>query len=272
MSTSKGTGATAHAIAELLPPELLRFLFLRHRPRKAIEFDPEGDTIPGLFDEFDRIAAAVAGKPVRGELPQDPKAILRQSLVDADADVAARGRPVPAAVPPSGAAGPGAQRGPRRHAWRPRRARPLDDDRAGHPRRARPGRRRVAGVVRARPLQGRGARTSCPRASPASPRRSGSCSGSLAAEAEATRPESGDAWQDLIFGTSAAYGVSSGDAFAAIYLAFLGRLNGPRAGWLLASLDRGFVVQRLRDAAGDYPQRTPADLADAESAGAGPER
>ncbi len=74
MSTSKGTGATAHAIADLLPPELLRFLFLRHRPRKAIEFDPEGDTIPGLFDEFDRICAAVAGKPVRGELPPDPTA------------------------------------------------------------------------------------------------------------------------------------------------------------------------------------------------------
>ncbi|MCY7418237.1 MAG: hypothetical protein LH650_07035, partial [Chloroflexi bacterium] len=87
--------------------------------------------------------------------------------------------------------------------------------------------------------------------------------GSLAAEAEATQPVSGDAWQDLIFGTAATYGVSSGDAFAAIYLAFLGRLNGPRAGWLLASLDRGFAVQRLRDAAGDYPDRTPADLADA---------
>src|SRR4029079_5802955 len=96
MSTSKGTGATAHAIAELLPPALLRFLFLRHKPRKAIEFDPEGDTIPGLFDESDRIADAVAGRPTRGELPADPRAILRQSLIDADADVAveaARFRP-----------------------------------------------------------------------------------------------------------------------------------------------------------------------------------
>ena len=43
-------------------PSSLRFLFLRHRPRRAIEFDPEGDTIPGLFDEFDRICAAVAGQ------------------------------------------------------------------------------------------------------------------------------------------------------------------------------------------------------------------
>ncbi len=83
----------------------------------------------------------------------------------------------------------------------------------------------------------------------------------LAAEAEATGPGTGDAWQDLIFGTSAIYGVSSPDAFAAIYLAFLGRLNGPRAGWLLASLDREFVVRRLRDAAGDVPLRTPSEMA-----------
>ncbi len=39
-------------------------------------------------------------------------------------------------------------------------------------------------------------------------------------------------------------------AFAAIYLAFLGRPSGPRAGWLLAALDRDFVVGRLREAAG----------------------
>ena len=41
----------------------------------------------------------------------------------------------------------------------------------------------------------------------------------------------------------------AGGAFEAIYLAFLGRPNGPRAGWLLASLDRAFVLERLREAA-----------------------
>ena len=42
-------------------------------------------------------------------------------------------------------------------------------------------------------------------------------------------------------------------AFAAIYLAFLGRHNGPRAGWLLASLDKDFVVRRLLEAADATP-------------------
>ncbi|HEX3428690.1 MAG TPA: lysine--tRNA ligase, partial [Candidatus Limnocylindrales bacterium] len=59
MSTSKGRGAAAHTIAEVIPAEQLRFLFVRPRPNQVIEFEPEGtDAIPRLFDEFDRFAAA----------------------------------------------------------------------------------------------------------------------------------------------------------------------------------------------------------------------
>jgi lysyl-tRNA synthetase class I len=39
------------------------------------------------------------------------------------------------------------------------------------------------------------------------------------------------------------------DAFAAIYSAFIGKPNGPRAGWLLVTLDPAFVRQRLEAAA-----------------------
>ena len=62
-------------------------------------------------------------------------------------------------------------------------------------------------------------------------------------------PASGDAWQDLIYRSGQARGVSSRDAFAAVYAALLGRTNGPRAGWLLASLEEPFVVERLEAAA-----------------------
>ena len=70
MSTSKGRGAAAHTIAEVIPPEQLRFLFLRPRPNQAIEFDPgrAPTPIPRLFDEFDRFAAATAGREVKGEI------------------------------------------------------------------------------------------------------------------------------------------------------------------------------------------------------------
>ena len=89
MSTSKGRGAAAHTITEVLPPEQLRFLFLRPRPNQAIEFDPEGtDAIPRLFDEFDRFAAATAGREVKGEIPPGYEAIFRYALLDPHADVA----------------------------------------------------------------------------------------------------------------------------------------------------------------------------------------
>jgi len=38
----------------------------------VIEFDPEGETIPRLFDEFRPASpAATAGREVKGELPAD---------------------------------------------------------------------------------------------------------------------------------------------------------------------------------------------------------
>jgi lysyl-tRNA synthetase class 1 len=73
--------------------------------------------------------------------------------------------------------------------------------------------------------------------------------GSLATGAADAAPASGDGWQDTIFSTATACGIDARTAFDALYRAFLGRTNGPRAGWLLASLDRAFVIGRLEEAA-----------------------
>jgi lysyl-tRNA synthetase class 1 len=55
MSSSKGLGSSASEVAEILPPEVLRFLFARVPYQRAIDFDPTTPkTIPDLFDEFDR--------------------------------------------------------------------------------------------------------------------------------------------------------------------------------------------------------------------------
>ena len=58
----------------------------------------------------------------------------------------------------------------------------------------------------------------------------------------------GEAWQNRIFEVAQAAAIPTGRAFGAIYVAFLDRINGPRAGWLLSSLDQAFVVHRLREA------------------------
>ena len=60
---------------------------------------------------------------------------------------------------------------------------------------------------------------------------------------------SGEAIHALVYEISKELGMETTTlAFEAIYLAFLGRTRGPRAGWFLAFLERDFVLARLRDA------------------------
>jgi lysyl-tRNA synthetase class 1 len=251
MSTSKGQGATAQEMAELLPPELLRFLFLRHKPSKALEFDPGGDTIPGLFDEFDRIAAAVAGRPVRGELPAEPERIFRQSLVDPDADAATeavRYRPAFRHLALLLQV-PGVDLEARMTAEK---GAPLDEEE----RRILAERTTIArawlDTFAPERYRVEVQRDSLPEGVAGLSAEQRQYLGRLAGAAGEESPTSGDAWQDLIFRVAQDQALPSGAAFTAIYEAFLGRPNGPRAGWLLASLAPEFVVDRMR-AASEWP-------------------
>ncbi len=247
MSTSAGSGAAAHEMADLLPPELIRFLFLRHKPKKALEFDPGGDAIPGLFDEFDRLAAAVDGRPVRGELPADYERIFRLSLVDPDADVAAeaaRFRPpfrhltLLVQVPGVDLVARMAQE----------KGAPLDEvELAVLEQRAAVARTWLEGWAPDRYQVA--VRDDLPAEVAELTEVQALFLADLADGAVSEHPAGGDAWQDLIYRSGQARGVSSRDAFAAVYAALLGRTNGPRAGWLLASLDESFVVDRARAAA-----------------------
>lgn len=54
MSTSKGVGDSARDIVTTIPSELVRFIMESTRPERAINFDSSGDTIPRLFDEYDK--------------------------------------------------------------------------------------------------------------------------------------------------------------------------------------------------------------------------
>lgn len=55
MSSSKGLGLHALELLEVLPREIARFLMIKSPPNQAIEFNPnETLIIPKLFDEYDR--------------------------------------------------------------------------------------------------------------------------------------------------------------------------------------------------------------------------
>jgi lysyl-tRNA synthetase, class I len=63
MSTSKGLGTAATDLVAVYPPELIRFLMLHTHPKRHIEFDPGGMTLPKLVDEYDRAGDAFINDP-----------------------------------------------------------------------------------------------------------------------------------------------------------------------------------------------------------------
>lgn len=56
MSSSKGKGSSAREVADLLPTKLFRLMLLGKDINQQSNFDPEGDTIPTLFDQYDKLA------------------------------------------------------------------------------------------------------------------------------------------------------------------------------------------------------------------------
>ena len=77
MSSSKGLGVTAKDMLDLLPSNILRFMFTRTKAKRALEFNPEGDTIPLVYDEYDRCSAAFI---------EDPKSDLGRAFYYAEID------------------------------------------------------------------------------------------------------------------------------------------------------------------------------------------
>ncbi len=250
MSTSKGRGAAAHRIVEVVPPEQLRLLFLRPRPQSAIEFDPEGtDAIPRLFDEFDKLADATAGREVRGTLPPSPERIFAYVSLSTDPAVVAE-RAAAFRLPfadvsllvqredldlaaIAAADKPGtltpveqgilAERERAARAW-------LETYAPDSARAPRVSAELPAQAAELEPVQRR-------------------FLGALAAAAAGLPDEANAAaWQDLVFRTAAEAGATNRAAFVAIYLAFYGLPQGPRAGRVLATQPRDLVIERLRAA------------------------
>lgn len=56
MSSSKGRGSSAKEISELMPTKIFRLALLGKDINQAINFDPEGDTLPVLYDQYDKLA------------------------------------------------------------------------------------------------------------------------------------------------------------------------------------------------------------------------
>ncbi len=63
MSSSKGLGLKAHDLVDILPPEVARFLYARNGIKSQTNFDPDDkNAIPVLFDDYQKAAEAYFSK------------------------------------------------------------------------------------------------------------------------------------------------------------------------------------------------------------------
>ena len=252
MASSRG-GVSARELLEVLRPELVRFLVVRAYYRTAINFDPSGETVPRLYDEYDRAAAAYFGElPARtpGEAqdvrdlartfhyawvkPTPPRPFVRPRFSKVAFWVQMPHVRVEEQVAKEkGAALTEADR-------EELRAR-VEDARRWLQRWA-PPQYRIAVRENLPP--------EVSRLTPAQR----DLLAHLADRLEGGELEA-EAIQTTLHALRAELGLSAREAFAAVYLAFLGKESGPQAGALLAALGREFVLRRLREASGRQPVR-----------------
>ncbi|MGC9504141.1 lysine--tRNA ligase [Baaleninema sp.] len=245
MSSSKGVGASAKEIAELLPPELLRFLMLRTQPKTAINFSPNYETITRLFRDYDSAIEKYEKLLEREENPKLSKDLLALYYSQVGDDVRTY-QPFDFStlisllqVPHLDIKAEVEKRSEKPLSetdWevvneRIRVAQKWLDDYAD------PEEKLVlyfdeipesAGNLEAEQLQ---------------------YLTQLAENLENLEDWEGEALQTEIFSTSKALGLAPKKAFPAVYHSFLGKERGPKAGNLLSYLEKSFVVQRLRDVA-----------------------
>lgn len=218
MSSSKGRGFAAADMLEILPPELLRFLIVKMNPQQQTNFDPsQPDTIPRLFDEYQEYARHFLEKK-----NDDESRIFELSQING------------VKMPPEIRFSTLTQ-------WVQM---PNMNQR-----------------IKEEGLEewAKYARTWVERFAPESekftvqqhvPKEASSLSEKqkefLKIIADLIHEGlSPDDFQKIIYEKAREINLSSKDAFAAIYIALLGKNHGPRAAWLILSLDSSFVRERF---------------------------
>ncbi len=239
MSSSKGNAATAREMAELLPPHLLRYLLIKSPISRQINFDPEGDAVPVLFDTYDKTAEDYWGgaeddvtRAFSFAFTRDERAgILRRYLprfsqvaflvqmphISLEEEVASmKGEPL------------------------------TELDIKELEERAEYAKRWLSLYADSKfvfTLQ-----DSLPAAAASLTSEQRTALTALADAIEAAPTLDGDTLHELIHTIKESSGLNPKTFFGAIYIVFLGKESGPKVGWFLSTLTKDFLVTRLRAA------------------------
>ena len=234
MSSSRGVGASARDMASLLPPDVLRFLMIRTKPNSPVNFDVKEEGIVKLFNEFDRFHTRFHS----GQANPDESMVCRlASLREPESYRPANFQLVSAMVQlphldevaeMEKRMGGSLTDADRRHLeQRIRSAREWVENFATEEEKTHLQEKLPARAESLTPTQ--------------------RAFLNALADALGKTPWEDDALQTAIFDVARTTPVEQGLAFKAIYRVLLDREAGPKAGNLLAFLDRDFVVRRCRE-------------------------
>ncbi|MCL5435370.1 MAG: lysine--tRNA ligase [Patescibacteria group bacterium] len=226
MSSSKGLGSSAAEMLDILPAEILRFLMVKTKLSRAIDFDPGGYTIPNLFDEYQKSADAYFSRSVPGgnktnddlarifELSQISKVIkpptVRFSVLCQWVQMPNMGEEIKKE-------GLGL--------WA-KYARVWVDKFAPE--------NEKFSVKNELPKEARNLSREQKKTL-------------LRIAEELDKKWTGDEFQTRIYDLGKEMGLSGKETFAAIYISLIGKDHGPKAAWLILSLDKDFVKKRFTE-------------------------
>ena len=231
MSSSKGVGASAASMTRLLPPAVLRFLMISTPPKRTVNFTTQQQFLVKLFNDYDQLCAAnaeaentaarqlarmigVAAAPVQQPVSlQLLLALLQLPHLDLHQEIRSRYRLNAAQLADLDA------RIATATTWLEHFAKPED--------------RMVIQQQR-------------PQVMDSLPASQCMLLHLLADAIEQAGISTDDAMQQLLFDCARLVPCAPRIAFVAVYQAFLGSDKGPKAGSLLAYLDKKMVLERLR--------------------------
>jgi len=244
MSSSKGNAATAKEMTELLPPHILRLLLLKTPINRQIDFDPEGDAIPVLFDVYDRLAEKTWSGVVDDDsqvfkfshLPEDRTVVSGKTVLTEErflprfAQIAFFVQMPHMDVYEEVATLKGEKL--------------TQADKREIELRVEYAKRWLAKYADERFIFA--LQNTVPELTSELSSEQRSALAQLADKIESGEEVTGETLHALIHEVKEESGLSPKEFFTAIYLAFLGKESGPKVGWFLSTLDQDFVAARLR--------------------------
>lgn len=239
MASSKGRGSSAKEISELIPPKIFRLALLSKEVSHAFNFDPEGDTIPMLYDLFDKFAEHYNSgvqddyarlftllypkeERKRIQLPFLPRFshiafVVQMPHMNLEKEVETlKGSPM------------------------------TDLDRMELQERAEYAKRwleKYAPEKYVFKLQ-----ETLPEEARNLNEEQKKVLSKIAEYVEKEEDASGEALHKFLHGLKEESSLPPAELFGALYLVFLGKPSGPKAGWFLSSISRDFLISRIREA------------------------